>query len=388
MALISLVDQRRQWFKSQFGFNGRETTRDISFCSHAILGDTVLEVTDTLQDERFFDNPAVTGNPHVRFYAGAPLLTAEGHAMGTLCALDRVPRKLTQDQINSLQALARQVMRQMDLRLLITREKADRQEIFQLNADLERRVHERTADLERTTADLQALSYSLAHDLRQPLISMSGYSHLLQQQARGDKERHYVERISSGIRQINVRADALLYFANLSRRPMQRKNIDLGEMARRCIDALRASDPDRQILVSVQPELMAYADPDLLAQVMQELLDNAWRSSACQQVTWLDVGSALKADGETSYFVKDNGEGFDMLYQDDLFEPFQRLESIHDYDGDGLGLARVKRIVVKHGGRIWAQSTVGNGAAIFFTLAADVMLALQNRCKPVALQAK
>lgn len=388
MALISLVDERRQWFKSRVGFSARETSREVSFCGHAILGDTVLEVGDTLQDQRFVDNPAVTGDPHVRFYAGAPLLTADGHAIGTLCAFDRVPRKLSPEQITSLQALARQVMRQMDLRLLLIREKTARQAIFQLNADLERRVHERTADLERTTADLQALSYSLAHDLRQPLISMSGYSHLLQQQARSDKERHYVERISSGINQVNVRADALLYFANLSRRPMQRKSVDLGELAHRCITALRASDPDRQVLVSVQPELMAYADADLLAQVMQELLDNAWRSSACQPVTRLEVGSTRKADGETTYFVKDNGEGFDMVYQEDLFEPFQRLESIHAHDGDGLGLARVKRIVVKHGGRIWAQSTVGNGASIFFTLSADVLSRPPDHGKPAARQAK
>lgn len=373
MALISLVDQRRQWFKSRFGLDALETPRDISFCGHAIEGHEVFEVVDALQDERFSNNPLVTSGPRIRSYVGAPLLTEQGHAVGTLCVLDSAPRKLMEDQKNALQALARQVMRQMDLRLLITREKAARQEIFQLNADLERRVQARTADLERTTADLQALSYSVAHDLRQPLISMSGYSHLLQQHARGDKERHYVERISSGIRQINIRADALLYFANLSRTPLQRKSVDLGEMARRHIEVLRASDPDRQVILSVQPELMAWADSGLLAQVIQELLDNAWRSSACQTMTRLNVGSVVEADGETAYFVKDNGEGFDMVYQEDLFEPFQRLESIHDHAGDGLGLARVKRIVVKHGGRIWAQSTVGNGATLFFQLSPAVL---------------
>lgn len=388
MALISLVDQQRQWFKSRFGLDALETPRDISFCGHAIEGHVVFEVVDALQDERFFNNPLVTSGPRIRSYVGAPLLTEQGHAVGTLCVLDSAPRTLTEDQKQALQALARQVMRQMDLRLLITREKVARQEIFELNADLERRVQERTADLERTTADLQALSYSLAHDLRQPLISMSGYSHLLLQQARSDKEKHYLERIASGINQINVRADALLYFANLSRTPLQRKNIDLGELARRHIEALRASDPGRQVLASVQPELMAHADPDLLAQALEELLDNAWRSSACQTVTRLDVGSVVKADGETSYFVKDNGEGFDMVYQEDLFEPFQRLESTHAHAGDGLGLARVKQIVVKHGGRIWAQSTPGNGATLFFTLCAPVRQDPIDHRKPAALQAK
>ena len=260
MALISLVDQRRQWFKSRFGLDAMETPRDISFCGHAIEGHEVFEVVDALQDERFFNNPLVTSSPRIRSYVGAPLLTEQGHAVGTLCVLDSTPRKLTEDQKQALQALARQVMRQMDLRLLIDREKAARKEIIQLNADLERRVQARTAELERTTADLQALSYSLAHDLRQPLISMSGYSHLLQQQVQGDRARHYVERIASGIRQINVRADALLYFANLSRQPLHRKSVDLGEIASRQMDALQVCDPDRQVVASVQSELMASGD--------------------------------------------------------------------------------------------------------------------------------
>ena len=373
IALISLVDQRRQWFKSRVGFSERETPRDMSFCGHAIQGGAVLHVGDTLQDERFYDNPFVTGDPHIRFYVGAPLLTAEGHAIGTLCAFDRVPRTLSQDQISSLQALARQVMRQMDLRLLIDGEKAAQKEIIQLNADLERRVQTRTAELERTTADLQALSHSLAHDLRQPLISMSGYSHLLLQQVQGDKARHYVERIALGIRQINVRADALLYFANLSRQPLQRKSVDLGEISTRQMDALQVCDPDRQVVASVQSELWACGDLALLTQVMQELLGNAWRSSAGQKLTTIDVGSRVQADGETVFFVRDHGEGFDMEYVENLFEPFQRLDPGQDHDGHGLGLARVKRIVVKHGGRMWAQSKIGTGTTLFFTLAAPAL---------------
>lgn len=373
IALISLVDQQRQWFKSRFGLDAPQTPRDISFCGHAIEGQEVFEITDALQDERFFNNPLVTSNPRIRSYVGAPLLTEDGYAVGTLCVIDREPRKLGEDQKLALQALARQVMRQMDLRLLINREKVAREEIFQLNADLERRVKERTADLERATADLQALSYSLAHDLRQPLISMSGYSHLLQEQARGDKEKYYLERISAGINQINVRADALLYFANLSRAPLQRKCVDLAEIARRHIAALQNREPDRQVTLCLPSELTARADPDLLAQVMAELLDNAWRASAGQALTRIDVGSMVEADEETIYFVKDNGEGFDMVYPEDLFEPFQRLESIHAHAGNGLGLARVKRIALKHGGRVWAQSTVGNGATFFFTLNAHVL---------------
>jgi signal transduction histidine kinase len=373
MALISLVDQRRQWFKSRLGLDALETPRDISFCGHTIESHEVFEVVDALKDERFFNNPLVTSSPRIRSYVGAPLMTEQGHAVGTLCVLDSTPRKLTKDQKQALQALARQVMRQMDLRLLITREKAAQKETIQLNADLERRVHARTAELERTTADLQALSYSLAHDLRQPLISMSGYSHLLQQQVQGDKARHYVERIASGIRQINVRADALLYFANLSRQPLQRKSVDLGEIATRQMAALQLGDPGREVLASVQSGLMASGDLALLTQVMQELLGNAWRSSASEKLTTIDVGSRVQSDGETVFFVRDHGEGFDMEYVENLFEPFQRLDPGQDHDGHGLGLARVKRIVVKHGGRMWAHSKIGTGTTLFFTLSAPAL---------------
>ncbi|MDB5932475.1 MAG: sensor signal transduction histidine kinase, partial [Polaromonas sp.] len=215
----------------------------------------------------------------------------------------------------------------------ISERKQAEAQILTLNADLERRVQARTAELERTTADLQMLSYSLAHDLRQPLIAMSGYSHLLQKQVQGVQAARYLERISAGIHEINTRADALLYFANLSRLPLQRKDIDLGGIARRRIDKLLAGEPARQVSAVIQPGLMASADPDLMEQVMQELLDNAWRSSASQQRALLEVGSGTGTDGQTAYFVRDNGEGFDMAYVNSLFEPFQKLDLTEAHAG-------------------------------------------------------
>lgn len=509
IAVISLVDETRQWSKSQVGIDAPQTPRDISFCGHAIHANKVFEVANTLDDERFFDNPAVSGEAGIRFYAGAPLLTPQGEAIGTLCVLDKVPRQLSQPQKTALVTLARQVLRQMDLRLLIIRERElnlvlstqarfqqvllnsamatvislngqglitsfnpagerllgysageligkqaigflhveeelqararelgaelgrdvraqesllirarrggpetrewhyrrkdgsrvpvmvsvaalsdddgamggfvvlawditerrrSRDEIVRLNADLERRVSARTAELERTASDLQMLSQSLAHDLRQPLIAMSGYSSLLQQEVVSERGQHCLARISAGISQINVRADALLYFANLSHAPLQRTSVDLGKLALAYIDALQSSEPHRRVTSTVQPELVTSGDPALLAQVMQELLKNAWRFTASRPLTRLEVGSQTRDDGDTVFYVRDNGEGFDMTHAGGLFDPFQSLHPMPDASGDGLGLARVKRILMKHDGQVWAESKVGSGSTFYFTL--------------------
>lgn len=353
IALISLVDAERQWFKSAVGLDAPQTPRAISFCSHAIHGTDVFEVDDTLKDDRFFDNPLVTSAPDIRFYAGAPLLTDRGHAIGTLCVIDTVPRELSPSQKKALAALGRQVMRQLDLRLL--------------NAELERRVAARTADLQTSTDDLQMLSQSLAHDLRQPLISMSGYTTLLQQEVESARGKHYLQRVAAGVAQINLRADALLYFANLAHRSLKRQTVDLGKMALAHIETLQAAAPQRCVRAQVQDELKASGDPALLRELVHELLDNAWRHTAALVLATLDVGSSAGADGACVYHVRDNGAGFDMRYANTLFEPFQQL-AIDDSVGDGIGLARVKRIVMKHGGRVWAQSTQGRGASFYFTL--------------------
>ncbi len=250
----------------------------------------------------------------------------------------------------------------------ITERRQARERIVRLNADLERRVSARTADLERTTDDLQMLSHSLAHDLRQPLISMSGYTALLQQDVTSERGQHYLRRVAAGITQINLRSDALLYFANLARLPLKRQAVDLRKIALAHVEALQVAAPQRRVRALVQEDLQACGDPALLGELMRELLDNAWRFTASQPMATLAVGSNTGVDGECVYHVRDNGAGFDMRYADSLFDPFQQLASGDDL-GEGIGLARVKRIVMKHGGRVWAESTQGQGATFSFTLA-------------------
>ena len=168
--------------------------------------------------------------------------------------------------------------------------------------------------------------------------------------------------------QINLRWDALLYFANLAHLPLKRQPVDLTKIALAHLSALQAADPQRGLRAMVKQGLQASGDPALLRELMLELLDNAWRFLASQPMVTLEVGSNTGTHGECVYHVQDNGAGFDIRYAECLFDPFQQLANSEDV-GEGIGLARVKRIVMKHGGRVWAESTQGQGASFFFTLA-------------------
>lgn len=250
----------------------------------------------------------------------------------------------------------------------ITERKKVREEIVRLNAELEGRVALRTDELERKTEDLQLLSYSLAHDLRQPLITISGYSHRLKNLVLSSDGRRYLERIDVGIDQLNIRVDALLYFANLSRRQLKRVTIDLGQLASDQPSRLQRGQPARELLGIVQLQLSIWADVDLMTEAINELILNSWKFTAGRDQSIIEVGSDIGEQGETIYFVRDNGIGFNMTYVNTLFEPFQHIETLPGSAGQGIGLAKVKRIVAKHGGRMWAESRINEGSVFYFTL--------------------
>ncbi len=247
-------------------------------------------------------------------------------------------------------------------------------EIARLNAELEERVRLRTAQLETANAELQAFSYSIAHDLRSPLTSIDGFSQTLDElctPALGERGRHYLRRIRAGVRQMSDLTDAMLSLAQLSRVRLKWESVDLAEAAREAFAQLQEAEPKREATLDAPPHLHAHGDPRLLIQVVANLVGNAWKFSGKKPRTAIRFGCNHSDDCETVFFVADEGAGFDMAYAAKLFGAFQRLHSPSEFDGTGIGLALVQKIVARHGGRIWAQATPGQGATFYFTLAKE-----------------
>ena len=248
---------------------------------------------------------------------------------------------------------------------------AAQREIMRLNAELEERVRQRTAQLEAANKELEAFSYSIAHDLRAPLSSIDGFSQMLEAAVGTDlKDRsgHYLRRIRGGVRQMGELTDGLLALSNLSRASLRHEPVDLAVLARAAVSACREGSPERVVDVAIAPSLPAVGDPRLLSQVIGNLVGNAWKFTARQERARIEVGSACAPDGSPVYFVRDNGAGFEMAYASKMFEAFQRVHSSAEFEGTGIGLAIVHKIVTRHGGRVWAESAPDRGATFHFSL--------------------
>lgn len=245
-----------------------------------------------------------------------------------------------------------------------------REEVILLNQSLERRVVERTAELEAANKELESFSYSVSHDLRAPLRAIDGFASLLvkNQGDRLDEQgRSHMERVRAATQRMGQLIDDLLRLSRTTRSEMARRDLDLSDLARAVISELRVASPGRQVAIQVAPSMPVNADPSLMRTVMENLIGNAWKFTSKTEGARIEVG-CMEQNGATVCFVRDNGAGFDMRYADKLFGAFQRLHAAADYAGTGVGLANVQRIIHRHGGRIWAEAEPGRGAAFYFTL--------------------
>ena len=253
----------------------------------------------------------------------------------------------------------------------LTEQRQAQERIRQLNLDLERRVVERTAQLEAANKELEAFTYSISHDLRAPLRGIDGFSRLVLEEYAGlldDTGQHYLHRVRDNTQRMSQLIDDLLQFSRLGRQPMHKQTVDPAALAREAwSDVLPEAEGRSVDIVIADPLPAGKADPALLRQVLINLLGNALKYSRNRALARIEVGHQLRA-GAVVYFVRDNGEGFNMQYADKLFGVFQRLHAQDEFEGTGVGLAIVQRIVHRHGGRIWAEAEVNHGATFYFTL--------------------
>ena len=229
------------------------------------------------------------------------------------------------------------------------------------------------ADLERTNRDLQSFATSIAHDLRTPLRALAGYSAALIEDCAddlGDAGRGYAERIEAASEHMGQVLDDLLRLSTVARAKIKLQQVDLGAEAASIAEELQRESPDRRVRLTIQQPTWVLADRSLIRTVLQNLLDNAWKFTSGRDDASIEFGTTPAGDARLCCYVRDNGAGFDPAYTDKLFKPFQRLHTTREFPGTGIGLASVRQIVERHGGRAWAEGKVGHGATISFTLPA------------------
>jgi len=357
IALVSLVDEARQWFKSRVGLEEPETTREVAFCAHAILQDEVFVVPDTHRDERFRDNPLVTGEPRVRFYAGTPLKSVSGHPLGTLCVIDHEPRALTAEQAHSLRVLGRQVEAQLQLRLRVK--------------ELERREAESRAQreaLSRLKRQKDGLLQLVVKDLQLPLSAIHSHAALVQSRSYLPEEvRGAARDIREGTESVQ-RLVANLLEASQEDAPLVTRVSEfdltalLSEVARTF--ALRTQGTQRQF--SYEPrveEHLITADRELLRRAVDNLLDNAFRFTALSGGL-VALEASQPEPGLVEVRVRDEGPAIPAAARAHTFEahlPEGVLTADRARASNGLGLAFCRRVVEAHGGWIWIEDNMPRG---------------------------
>jgi len=350
IALISLVDSERQWFKSKVGLEVNETPRNYAFCAHAILNkDDVLVIKDTLKDERFIDNPLVTGNPNIRFYAGAPLISREGYALGTICAIDKIPRELTEDQLNALRSLSKHVIKLLELNKSFIQIKDYSRELLQLNSSKDK------------------LFSIISHDIKSPFISILGFSEMLNTDIDSlskEEVKDISEKIYSTSKNTYKFIENLLHWSLFERGKMEAhpEIINLNELIMKVNSLLSGSAEQKKILLlcNGSEDLLVYADSNMIFSLFQNLIPNA--------IKFTPAGGAVT----TSFYsfnefveikIADNGIGIEKQKLKNIFDvkAADSIKGTEGEEGTGLGLALCRHFVNYNHGQISVESERGKG---------------------------
>jgi signal transduction histidine kinase len=353
MSLISLIDEERQWFKARVGLGVSETARELAFCAHAIHEPTkTLVVPDARLDNRFHDNPLVTGDPHLAFYAGVPLVNEDGLALGTLCVLDSEPKVLSESQLNALNALAEQVMALLELR---------RSKIA---------LEKTLGNLEEKNRELEQFAFIAAHDLKSPLNGISSLTDVLidshSERLQQDGVR-MLNAIRGSSQQLSSLISGLLDYYRLDgANNYANSSIERQELLTQ-ITNLFGGETEVEFQFAIQPEVVNSHGPVLL-QVLLNLVGNAIKySDKAKTIVRIEM-----EDNSYGYrvMVSDNGSGIDSRFHNKLFELFETAATNDRFGrrGNGIGLATVKKLVNRIGGSIRFSTEIGKGTTFEFTM--------------------
>ncbi len=253
---------------------------------------------------------------------------------------------------------------------------AERQQSEQRVQALNQGLRQAVLELKAVNNELEAFSYSVSHDLRAPLRSIDGFSQALLEDYSGQLDntgQDFISRIRAATQRMGNLIDDLLTLSRVTRTSIKMEPVNLSKLARRIVTDLQADCPDRRVEFEIEPDLLVYGDTHLLQVVLENFMNNAWKFTAKQPQPIVTVGKSYSDDGRPIYFIRDNGVGFDMTYVDKLFSPFQRLHGMQEFPGNGIGLATVQRIIHRHGGHVWAEGLIGQGATFYFTLADETV---------------
>ena len=299
----------------------------------------------------------------VESYFGAPLVDSNNEIIGIVSVMDTAFMVLQSWGSELLGIYAARIAAELEAKIRF-------EALSSTKVNLDEVVDERTNQLRAVNKELESFSYSISHDLRAPLRSITGFADALRDEYKyvlDDTGLDYLQRIIVGGERMGRLIDDLLSLSRITRTEIVKSEVNLSLLAEESMETLRERNPDKSANVQVIPNIMGNADPGLIGVVMSNLMNNAWKYS--QKSEQIDIMfGAEKKNGETVYYVKDNGVGFKMQYADKIFTAFQRLHSSKDYEGTGIGLATVQRIIHRHGGQVWAKSELEKGATFYFTL--------------------